>query len=246
MTYSDRVIIGQLTNMSDVGIYSLAYTVGMLLLVLHSAMSLSWEPIFMKRMNDGDLNAINSISFLYAKTVFYFGLFLILFSKPIISILAPSKYHSALDIVPIVVISYIVLFLYEQYSRFLRYYRKTYFNAIFTLIAAAVNIGLNYWLIPIYGYKVAAYTTLVSFVLLCILYYTTTRFFLKVKKVIPFSGFFPGLFLILGIIGVDQFILSDLVYWQSIIIKVLILTGLGYYWFLKDKKDLIMSVLIRR
>src|SRR5262249_2296889 len=44
--------------------------------------------------------------------------------------------------------------------------RQTQFNWIATVIAAAVNFGLNFWLIPAYGMRCAAYATLSAYVVL--------------------------------------------------------------------------------
>ena len=49
--------------------------------------------------------------------------------------------------------------------------KKNRYNFLLIVSAGTINIGLNYWLIPIFGYVVAAYTTLVSYFLIFIFYF---------------------------------------------------------------------------
>ena len=53
-----------------------------------------------------------------------------------------------------------------------------------TLFTGGINIGLNYWLIPIYGYVAAAYTTLVSWFLLFLFHFLNVKYILKEKDII--------------------------------------------------------------
>ena len=53
--------------------------------------------------------------------------------------------------------------------------------AISTFIAAVGNIVGNYVLIPVFGYKAAAYTTLFSYVLLMILHYIFLTYLFKLN-----------------------------------------------------------------
>lgn len=64
-------------------------------------------------------------------------------------------------------------FLYTLPSSIEYYYKKTVLIAIGTLGAAAVNIALNAYFIPRFGYIAAAYTTVVCY----LLYYAIHVFF---------------------------------------------------------------------
>jgi O-antigen/teichoic acid export membrane protein len=215
----------------------------MLLLIVHSGMAMAWNPIFMGYMNNKNYDSINSLTVFYAKIVFYWGFFIILFSKFIVSILAPEEYRAALDIVPVIIVSYFILFLYEQYGKFSIYYKKTYINTGFSLIACIVNIGLNYCFIPIYGYKIAAYTTMISFLLLLVLHYLNVRCNLNLKNVIPVRLMLPCFILILSLVGVDSLLFNKLIYWESVGLKMVTFLGLGYFWFLKkwDVTDVVLK-----
>ena len=61
--------------------------------------------------------------------------------------------------------------------------KKTGAISLFTFIAGFTNIFLNYHFIPKYGYEIAAWTTLASYILLFILHYFNVKFILKEKTI---------------------------------------------------------------
>ena len=56
------------------------------------------------------------------------------------------------------------MYAYDLFAKFAFYYEKTTFIMIASVAGAALNIGLNYIFIKMFGYIAAGYTTLVCFV----------------------------------------------------------------------------------
>ena len=54
-------------------------------------------------------------------------------------------------------------------------YEKNKYIFPITLLGALINIGLNYLMIPFFGYKVAAYTTFVGYLIIAISHYVVSR-----------------------------------------------------------------------
>ncbi len=76
------------------------------------AMTKVWIPIFCEKLANKDFKKIDNLAYNYSKYIFFTAIGLILFSKEIVSLMAGEKYHSALPIVPIIVIGYVGVFLY--------------------------------------------------------------------------------------------------------------------------------------
>ena len=95
-----------------------------------------------------------------------------------------SGYASAAYVIPPVAASVFFIFLYNILSTPQFYYEKTSFLMVSSLLAAVVNLGLNYIFIKQYGYVAAGYTTLVCYVLYSIDHAIVSR---KVMK-----EFMPG------------------------------------------------------
>ena len=79
-------------------------------------------------------------------------------------ILAPESYAEAVYVIPPVALS-LILLLYSQFAINIQfYYEQKWLLVIASIASAGLNIGLNFWLIPIYGYLAAGYTTLASYI----------------------------------------------------------------------------------
>lgn len=178
----DQVIINQLTDPTKTGLYSFAYNVGMLQYVVTWAILKAYVPIFYEKMNKNDTVGINLLVEKYVKVILLLALFLSLFAREIVMMLADNKYFSALPIVPIIIMGYVFSFFYVLYVQYAFYYKRTKAIALFTLIAGGCNIALNYWLIPIYGYFAAAYNTAISFIIFWLLHYLNVKIIIKECK----------------------------------------------------------------
>ena len=71
--------------------------------------------------------------------------------------------------------SVVAQFCYTLYVNIEQYSKKTWAIASGTLIAAGINVMLNFILIPQYGYVAAAYTTLIGYLMLFAIHYTFVR-----------------------------------------------------------------------
>lgn len=177
----DRVIINQIVGSYETGIYSFAYNIGMIMNVFVISMNKSWIPILYKNLKSEAYQKINELGNKYSKLTFIIAFLLILFSREIVMIMADEKYYNALEVVPIIILGYVAVFLYTLFSGYTFYRKKTGLISLFTFIAGGTNILLNYIYIPQYGYVAAAWTTLISYLLLFVLHYINARFILKEK-----------------------------------------------------------------
>ncbi|PTX16340.1 Membrane protein involved in the export of O-antigen and teichoic acid [Halanaerobium congolense] len=236
LSYFDRIAINQITGSADTGLYSFAYNVGLIMSVVVMAMNKAWVPIFYENLKENNYKKINTMAIQYSKYIFLSAIILILFSKEIVMILADESYYRALDLVPIIILSYIFVFLYTLFGNYSFYRKKTGLISIATLLAGLINIGLNYWLIPEFGYIAAAYTTLVSYILLFLFHYFNAKFIvggtvIKLNKILmDFSVvlFFAFLYLLLF-----NFISSFIILFT---LKILI-SIISLYYFILKKVD---------
>ncbi|HAJ34026.1 MAG TPA: hypothetical protein DCK79_11885 [Candidatus Atribacteria bacterium] len=236
LTFFDRIIINQLTGSLNTGLYSFAYNVGMVMNIVVMAMTKAWVPIFYENLANKNFKKIDNLAYNYSKYIYFTAIGLILFSKEIVSLMASEKYHTALPIVPIIVIGYVGVFLYTLYGNYSFYRKKTGLISLATLFAGGINIGLNYWLIPIYGYVAAAYTTLVSYFLLFLFHFLNVKYILKEKDIISIrrvlSNFAWIILAVLVFIFTNSYINIFII---SLIIKVLFAVFIGWMFFIKNK-----------
>lgn len=228
----DRVIINQLVGSAEAGLYSLAYTVGAFQSMITNGMLKAWTPEFYTKLNAKKYDDINRLASKCARAIYLSAFGIILFAREILIVLASEKYHGGLKIVPVIVVAYIFFFLYSMYVNFSFYQKKTHLIAPVTIVAGLVNIGMNYWLIPIYGYEAAAWTTLVSYAVLFILHYCNVRYIVKPEWITGLSVLLPGFFMLLVgvmVFGILQIAITNT---QMLFVgKILIFHVLAFAYF---------------
>ena len=194
----DQIIINQLVGKHQTGIYSVAYKIGMVQSIISMGILKAWTPIFYDKLNKDKHDDINSLAKKYAYIVMLVAVFLIFFAKEIMVILADESYHEALGIIPIIIVSYFFFFLYTMYVNYAFYEKKTKNIAFITIVAGALNVSLNYLLIPKFGYSAAAWTTLISYVALFVLHYSNVKWIIKTKRITSIRIFLIPTFILIA------------------------------------------------
>jgi len=188
----DRVIIQQLEGEASAGLYSFAYDVGAVMQMVVVAMNQAWLPIFTLLRNRERHAQIHRTATTYSQVLVAVALVIVLFGHELAYLLGGDRFSEALPIIPIVVMSYVALFMYNVYANHSFYLRRSGLISLATLLAGTVNVVLNYALIPEYGYAVAAWTTLGSYLLMFAGHYAVARWVLRepVTPVLPILGWF--------------------------------------------------------
>jgi O-antigen/teichoic acid export membrane protein len=190
----DRVMINQLVDERATGLYTFAYQVGGAMAMVVVAMNQAWLPIFARLRNREMFSRIHALAVIYAQLLTAVAVLFVLFARELAYIMGGERFSEALSIIPVIVLSYVAVFLYNIYANHTFYLRRTWLISGATFIAGGVNVVLNYWLIPTEGYGIAAWTTLVSFGVLFALHYAIARFWLgeKVTPVWPLLAWFAA------------------------------------------------------
>lgn len=103
-----------------------------------------------------------------------------------IGLLATNDYLSAVSIMPPIVAGVYLTAVSNMYSNVLIYYKKTSLIMVSAVVAALSNVLLNLVLIPRFGFQSAAYSTLISFVILAVLQFAgANRVSRAMGRVVP-------------------------------------------------------------
>lgn len=170
LSQSDRTMLTWLADASQTGIYSLIYNFSMIAVVITTAFEGIWVPWFTGKMQNRNVNSINIRAQDYIHLMTYTMVCVIMLGPEVVKILASEKYWEGTIIIPPIVLANYVLFAYTLYVNIEHYYKKTIYITINTIFAAVLNLVLNYFLIPRFGYVAAAYTTLVSYLMAFVLH----------------------------------------------------------------------------
>ena len=190
LSQSDRTMITWLADAGQTGLYSLIYNFSMIALVLTTSLDGVWVPWFTEKLKEGKREAINTRVKDYIILMAAAIIGVVLGGPEVVKLLASEKYWDGISIIPPIVLSNFVVFMYSLYVNVEHFHKKTVYITINTVIAAACNIGLNYMFIPRYGYVAAAFTTLASYTLAFVLH---SRYAKRIEpSVYPLKTFVPS------------------------------------------------------
>ena len=168
ISLSDRFFIERMVSLEMVGIYSVGYMFGMVVMLFTDAFIKSWSPWFYKMLPDADNTKkikIVKYSYLYILATFIIAFGISIFAKFIIPYVVDVRYAGAEIYVFWIAIGYAVHGVYKIFFPYLVHISKTSFLGVSTVIAAVLNLIFNYFLIKKCGAIGAAYATVLSFII---------------------------------------------------------------------------------
>jgi O-antigen/teichoic acid export membrane protein len=173
----DRIILARLGNLSQVGQYAVANRLALLLLIGINAFLFALSPFLLSTYSDDPAQekaargrTLTYLTFILALS----GLTLTLFAKEIVEIVAPKFDDSYLAVGPLA-FGAAAYGLASLLTTSLAITRRTLHLATLAITAAALNIGLNFALIPPFGIVGAALATAAAYGVLAASYYWATQ-----------------------------------------------------------------------
>mgnify|MGYP001069057279 CR=1 FL=1 len=124
-----------------------------------------------KKLKEKSYDGISNIMNLSLLLVAVLNLMLIILAPEAVSILAPKSYQEAIWIIPPLAASVVVMFFYQHFVNVEFFFEESRITSAASIGAALLNVGLNYWLIPKFGYLAAGYTTLASYSVFGVVHY---------------------------------------------------------------------------
>lgn len=172
---SDRIMIERMVGANEAGIYSLGYSLSLVMILFNSALMASLSPWIYQKIKDRKEKDIARIAYACLIGIALVNLALIALAPEAVKIFAPKEYYDAIYIIPPVAMSVYFMFAYDLFAKFEFYYEKTKWIAVATMASAVVNIITNYIFIKLFGYQAAGYTTLVCYILYALFHYVMMR-----------------------------------------------------------------------
>lgn len=163
---SDRILIDHYLNLTDLGIYSSASTLALILNIVSFGAYKAFEPYIFKTYGSKGFTE----GFLKLRNGFFLvmvicGLGVSLFAKEFFEIFAEAKYHTAYLYVPIIVVGVVCNALAMPYSTVITAMGKTKINSAISIFGSLISVTLNISLLAKIGIVAACITSAVTFFL---------------------------------------------------------------------------------
>lgn len=180
----DRILLDKLlpNDIADtqIGMYSACYKLAVFMTLFATAFRLGIEPYFFShaKNNNPQKNYARILEFFVA-----FGSVILLTVVVFADVIKPyivrsEAYWEAMWIVPIILIANLCLGIYHNLSVWYKITDKTKFGGYISVFGAMVTLALNFWLIPIIGYKGSAIATVSAYAsMMLISYYFGRKYY---------------------------------------------------------------------
>lgn len=185
-------------KMSQIGIYGACYKLSIVISLFIQAFKFAAEPFFFSKMKQQDAKKSYS-EVMTAFVIFLCFIFLVVMGYiDLFQYFMGKDYRIGIMVVPILLMANIFLGIYYNLSIWYKVSDKTKYGAYIALIGAAITLIGNYFLVPILGYKGAAWTTLICYFVISLLCYLIGQKFYpvayKVKRIAFYILFSLGLY----------------------------------------------------
>lgn len=230
----DLLMIKSISGESSAGIYSVAYTIANILYTISLQIFKPWSPWVYRRIENKETDSIKENSKLIMHIVWIFCIGIFTVAPELIKLFINAGYAEASVIVPPICLGIFFQMMYTFFYDIEYYHKKNKQIALFSVITAVINIVLNYVAIHIWGYQAAAYTTIISYMILCVLHYFGMK---KVDK----TQYYDLKTLISLSAVLIMITITNVVFNNSIWIRYAILLGSGIYILIRYK-SLVISL----
>jgi O-antigen/teichoic acid export membrane protein len=172
LNWADRFILARMTNLSETGLYTLGYTMGMVIMLPVGAFNTAWPPFFMSIAREAQSKKIYSLVLTYYTAIMAFLVLIIaIFSRDYFYFFTPEKFHGAYIVVPLITAAYALNGSFSIVAVGSIFKKKPVLQIWAELSAVIINIILMFVLIPFWGRIGAAWATLGAYLVLTIVMY---------------------------------------------------------------------------
>lgn len=179
LSQSDRIMLKKFVGEESVGIYSVGYSLALIISSIWGALNTSWVPFYYEYKKDSNRELILEKAGRYMTLFSVLTMGFLLLAPEVYKIMAPSAYWNGIRLIPLIALAYYFNFLYAFPANHEFFYQKTIYISLGTLVAAGINIGLNFLFIPVYGDIGAAVATVVAFVFLFLFHDVIARYVVR-------------------------------------------------------------------
>lgn len=223
LNFADTYILKYFFDSAEVGKYSASYKFGTGMNLFVTAYSTAIIPFALNllKKNKEQIKVLNFVFDLFFSLMVLIFVFAGMFYREIINFningmfVIDPKFHDAVEIIPVIVFSYIFMGIYTNSTVPFHYNGNTKKLTVITLSAAIINLVLNFIFVPLYSYWGAALVTLVSFLILALMTSISAR------KIIPIQ-YNIGKILLLLVTALTLYFISQNLLFDYLFVKILL------------------------
>lgn len=247
ITYTDRYFLMAYSSLTEVGLYSLGYKFGMLvMMLLLYPFHQYWSAEMFAVAKRDDAQKVFKDFFTYSTfTSILFCLGISIYVREVIVLMSAEAYWSAYVVVPVICLAYILSGMYRFVLCGILIEKKTKYLAYATVLAMLVSLAMNFVLVPRYGAMGASISVCSAFFVRFLATYIISQRIFPIRyewsRLLVALVFAAGLLVIALNIKMDSMALTLILKTVVFLAYPAVLFLFG--WFRPREKELIINTL---
>ena len=240
----DRIMIQKMDGIAAAGIYSVAYSAGLLMKIITQSVNSALVPWQYEKLERRELKNLDNTLFSVFALIAACSLLFSAFAPEIMRILADEKYYEAIYVIPPVALSMFFTFEYTTFANVEFFFDQNKFTMYVSVGGALLNVVLNYVGIKMFGYIAAAYTTLICYAVFTFSHYIYMSY--SIKKALDIDKIFnPTRLVILNsvVLVCGTFVIF---LYRTFVVRYIVIVGCMSILFINRKKIMELFSLVRK
>ncbi|MBY6033618.1 oligosaccharide flippase family protein [Marinobacter daepoensis] len=150
----DRILIERILGLDALGIYTVAYSFGLVVMLFSDAFNKAWSPWFYKKMANpvpSEKAMVVNVTYLYCLLIFCFAVLVSFVGKVVLPLAVDKRFHAAGDLIFWVALAYCVQGVYKMFFPYFILVKKTRQVSVVLMISAAVGLVAGFVFIRSFG-----------------------------------------------------------------------------------------------
>ena len=176
----NRFFIEHYRSTEEVGLYSMAYSVGSVMNVVNTTILMAWSPVYFQKARQGGANVkiLGDVGGALIGGLVIIAAIGAAFGPIAMRFLLDARYTPAGPAAAFVIAGNLLHGLLSLFLLAIMHSGKTQYLAAATALAAAVSLIANFFLVPSYGFIGGTWATLIAYAIECVLVFVmATRLF---------------------------------------------------------------------
>jgi O-antigen/teichoic acid export membrane protein len=169
---SDRLFLAKMVSVEEMGVYSVGYQVGMVILIVNTAFANFFSPFFFERMYRGtekDKLEIVKVSYIFIISLFVLLALLTALTPYFFAHLVGPRFARGAAYVFWIGLGYCFWGIYLVFTNYIFFQKKNRILAALAILNVVLNAVCNYFFIHWFGAIGAAYATCLSFFVVAVI-----------------------------------------------------------------------------
>src|SRR5574344_333580 len=188
-------------GLTQLGIYTACFKLGIVMMMFTQAFRYAYEPFVFSKHKQKNDTAAYSEAMKYFIIVSAFVFLGVMYYLDLLKLMIDKDYWVGLQVVPIVLISYIFQGITFNLSFWYKLSDKTDWGAVISIVGLLVTVIGNLVFVPLYGYVASAWSSLFCFLVMMLVSWLLGKKYFPVKYDLLSAFKYAALTLVLYFIG---------------------------------------------